>query len=104
MISRRKPPVTTSGRAGAKGWILRFERRRPQTIEPLMGWTADDDPLMQVEMTFETREQAIAYADREGLACRIEGERVVPRESEADPAAPAAFVVSYVRDDRRLAA
>ena len=83
VISRRKPPVTTSGRAGAQGWVLRFERRRPQTLEPLTGWTADDDPLTQVEMTFGTREQAIAYADREGLACRIEGEGAIPRGREA---------------------
>jgi ETC complex I subunit conserved region len=26
-------------------WRLQFERRTPLRIEPLMGWTADDDPL-----------------------------------------------------------
>ncbi|MXQ11916.1 NADH dehydrogenase ubiquinone Fe-S protein 4 [Microvirga makkahensis] len=83
VISRRKPSVTTSGRADMRGWVLRFERRSPQTTEPLMGWIAGDDPLAQVELTFETREQAVAYADREGLACRVEGETGFPDKSGA---------------------
>jgi hypothetical protein len=57
-------------------WILRFERRLPQTIEPLMGWTADDDPLTQVELRFGSKEEAIAYAEREGLAYRVEGKPI----------------------------
>jgi hypothetical protein len=42
VIVRRAQPVITSGRAGTDQWVLRFEQRRPQTVEPLMGWTADD--------------------------------------------------------------
>ncbi len=76
MIFRRTRPVTTSGRAGTDQWILRFERRRPQIIEPLMGWTADDDTLTQVELKFNSREEAVAYAEREGLAYRAQGEPV----------------------------
>jgi len=83
VIRRRQAPVTTSGRAGGTRWVLHFERRRPQTIEPLMGWTADDDPLRQVELTFETRDRAIAYAQREGLAYRVEGENAIPLRSGA---------------------
>ena len=36
---------TTSGKAGTKGWRLRFERRTAPFIEPLMGWTGDEDTL-----------------------------------------------------------
>jgi hypothetical protein len=75
-IFRRTQPVTTSGHGGTNQWILRFERRIPQTIEPLMGWTADDDPLAQVELRFGTCEEAVAYAEREGLAYRVQGEPV----------------------------
>jgi hypothetical protein len=71
VIVRRAQPVTTSGRAGTDQWVLRFERRRPQTIEPLMGWTADDDPLAQVELRFGSCEAAVAYAERQGLAYRV---------------------------------
>ena len=37
--------ATTSGKAGTKGWRLRFERRTAPFIEPLMGWTGDEDTL-----------------------------------------------------------
>jgi hypothetical protein len=36
-----------------------------------MGWTAGDDTLAQVELTFDSRDQAIAYAEREGLPYRV---------------------------------
>jgi hypothetical protein len=76
VIVRHSQPVTTSGRAGTKQWVLRFERRLPQTIEPLMGWTADDDPLAQVELRFGSCEAAVAYAERQGLAYRVQGEPI----------------------------
>ncbi|WP_262029571.1 ETC complex I subunit [Microvirga sp. Mcv34] len=81
-ISRRTRSITTSGRAGTDQWILRFERRQPQTIEPLMGWTADDDTLTQVELKFASKEEAIAYAEREGLAYRVQGEPVTATRVE----------------------
>jgi hypothetical protein len=81
LIFRRTQPVTTSGRARTNQWVLRFERRLPQTIEPLMGWAADDDPLTQIELKFGSREEAIAYAECEGLAYRVEGESVAATRS-----------------------
>lgn len=79
LIIRRTPPVTTSGKAGATGWILRFDRRTAPTIEPLMGWTQGDDTLAQIEIVFDTREEAVAYAEREGLAYRVAGEGSIAR-------------------------
>jgi hypothetical protein len=63
----------TSGKARTKTWVLRFDRRTPPIIEPLMGWTGGDDTLIQVELTFPTREAAVAYAERQGLTFVIEG-------------------------------
>jgi ETC complex I subunit conserved region len=57
----------TSGKARTKQWKLRFERRHPQFVEPLMGWTGDDDTLTQVELTFPTVSAAINYARRHDL-------------------------------------
>jgi len=78
LIAQRMPPVTSSGRAGAGQWILRFERRSPPRIEPLTGWTGGDDTLAQIELTFDTREDAVAYAEREGLSYRVAGEDGMP--------------------------
>jgi hypothetical protein len=84
LIVRHARPVTTSGRAGTNQWILRFERRLPQTIEPLMGWTTDDDTLTEVELRFSLKEEAIAYAEREGLVYRVEGEPIAATRSERE--------------------
>jgi len=72
-IHRPARSATTSGKARTKDWVLRFERRTPPIIEPLMGWTGGDDTLTQVELRFPTLEAAIAYAERQGLAYRVEG-------------------------------
>jgi len=83
VISRRPRPVTTSGKAHTHQWILRFERRTSPKIEPLMGWTGGDDTLAQIEMAFDTREEAVAYAAREGLAYRMAGETGIPHRMRA---------------------
>lgn len=31
--------------------VLAFERSRPQRTEPLMGWTSDDDLMVQVRLS-----------------------------------------------------
>jgi hypothetical protein len=54
-------------------WKLRFERRTALWIEPLMGWTEDDDPLAQVELSFRSAEAAITYARRQGLQYIVVG-------------------------------
>jgi ETC complex I subunit conserved region len=60
-----------SGRANTKAWVLEFEPRAPQTAEPLMGWTSSGDTMQQVRLYFDTKEQAVAYAEREGIACEV---------------------------------
>jgi hypothetical protein len=63
----------TSRRTSAQQWTLRFERRSAPYIEPLVGWTGDDDPLSQVELSFPSAEAAIAYARRQGLQYTVQG-------------------------------
>jgi ETC complex I subunit conserved region len=72
-IFRPARSALTSGKARTKSWVLRFDRRTPPVIEPLMGWTGGDDTLIQVELTFPTHEAAVAYAERQGLTFVIEG-------------------------------
>ena len=71
-IFRPARSALTSGKARTKRWVLRFERRTPPVIEPLMGWIGGDDTLTQVELTFPTREAAVASAERQGLTFVIE--------------------------------
>ena len=64
--------ATTSGAAKTGMWVLEFERESPRTVEPLMGYTSSRDMMGQVRLTFDTREDAVAYAEREGIPYRVE--------------------------------
>lgn len=56
-----------SGRARTKKWLLDFEPASARQIEPLMGWTSSRDTKAQVRLRFDTREEAIAYAQKHGI-------------------------------------
>lgn len=67
VIYRPTRSAMTSGKARTRDWKLRFERRAPPFIEPLMGWTGGDDTLAGVELTFPSAELAVSYARSQGL-------------------------------------
>jgi hypothetical protein len=73
LIYRPAHSVTMSAPKRKHQWKLQFERRSPQRLEPLMGWTEDDDPLTLVELFFPSAEAAIAYARRQGLRYTVIG-------------------------------
>ncbi len=71
-IFRQAKPATQSGQAGTNDWVLEFaptERRRP---DPLMGWWGSGDTMSQVQLRFDSRDEAVAYAERQGLAYDVE--------------------------------
>ena len=61
-----------SGWAKTKRWALRFDQPNPKHLDPLMGWTSNDDTLTQVTLSFDTREAAIAYAERYDIPYDLE--------------------------------
>ncbi|MCC8946544.1 ETC complex I subunit [Bradyrhizobium sp. Arg62] len=67
IIYKVAPSVMTSAPKQKREWRLRFERRTPLRMEPLMGWTEDDDPLAQLELSFPSAEAAVTYAHRQEL-------------------------------------
>jgi ETC complex I subunit conserved region len=68
-----KPAKTAmqSGEARTKEWHLAFEPEAAETRDPLMGWTSSTDTRAQVNLSFETKDEAIAYATRNGLAYTV---------------------------------
>ncbi len=56
-----------SGRANTAEWVLEYELETPRRPEPLMGWVSAGDTLSQMRIRFLTREDAIAFAEKEGL-------------------------------------
>ena len=72
-----------SGRANDKS-ILEYEPESPRQIEPLMGWTSSTDMKSQVKLRFDNKDEAIAYATRNGIPYRVE-----------EPKTPTRKVISY---------
>ena len=60
-----------SGEARSKEWVLEFAPASPREIDPLMGWTSSRDMRGEVQLEFDSKEEAIAYAERAGLAYKV---------------------------------
>jgi predicted DNA-binding transcriptional regulator YafY len=74
MIARIFRPAKTamqSGKARAQDWVLEFAPASARVSDPLMGWTLTDDTSAQVRLSFESRDEAVAYAQRHGLAFQV---------------------------------
>jgi hypothetical protein len=67
-------------------WQLCYDPESPRDIDPLMGWTSSTDMKAQIRLSFATKEEAIAYAERNGIAYRVE---------EPKPATAARRIASY---------
>ncbi|EKF20297.1 ETC complex I subunit [Nitratireductor pacificus] len=97
MSARIFSPAKTamqSGPARTGYWVLEFEPETPRKIDPLMGYTSSSDMRSQIRLTFETKEEAMAYAEKNGIAFRIE-----------EPNQPKRRQVSYAenfRYDRKI--
>jgi len=64
--------VTQSGDAKSKTWRLDYAPEEPRSLDPLMGWTSSGDMKAQVTLDFATKAEAVAYAERNGIAYEIE--------------------------------
>jgi hypothetical protein len=71
-IYRPARSAMQSGKANTKAWLLAYDPEMPREVEPLMGWTSSGDMKQQVKLSFDTKEEAIAYAQKNGIAYRLE--------------------------------
>ncbi len=69
-----QPPRSAmqSGWAATHDWVLEFEPAEPRRPDPLMGWIGSADTQSQVVLHFPTQAEAIAYAEKNGLAYDLE--------------------------------
>jgi hypothetical protein len=69
-----------SGKARSKLWLLEYEPERPRQIDPLMGWTSSADMRQQVQLEFDTADEAVAYAKKQGIPYQVfEAHRPAPK-------------------------
>ena len=55
-----------SGRGNTKLWRLEFDTLN-NGVDPLMGWENSKDTMSMVKLDFQTREQAINYAQKNNI-------------------------------------
>ncbi len=60
-----------SGRGKVKVWCLDFDLSAGRGIEPLMGWTSATDMRQELSLNFPSREEAVAYCERNGIDYRV---------------------------------
>ncbi len=79
-IYKPSPSATQSGKGATKLWVLVYEPATAMQVEPLMGWTSSGDMNRQISLRFGSKEEAVAYAERNGIAYRVEDPKPIDRK------------------------
>ena len=71
-IFRPSKTAMQSGKGKTQDWVLEFEATDARRADPLMGWTQTaDTESSQVRLSFETRDEAVRYADQHAIAFQL---------------------------------
>ncbi|CAN5791177.1 ETC complex I subunit [soil metagenome] len=74
MIAKIYKPARSamqSGYAKSRDWVLEYTPEKGKPVDPLMGWIGATETVSQLRLTFETRDEAVAYAERHGIAYQL---------------------------------
>jgi len=71
-IFQQPKTAMQSGVSGTHNWVLEWEPSVRQTLDPLMGWPGSGSTSAQVHLRFDTKEEAVAYAERNQIAYDLE--------------------------------
>jgi hypothetical protein len=96
-VARIYRPARTAmqqGLANTRQWLFEFEATAPKTHDPLMGWISSADTRGQVKLRFDSKDEAVAYAERHGIPYRL----YEPKQATAKPKSYAAnFAFNRIR-------
>jgi len=70
-IYRPSKTAMQSGKALTRAWVLEYEPEAPKTPDPLMGWTSSSDMRSQIELEFDSAEEAVAYAQKHAIPYQV---------------------------------
>lgn len=75
-----------SGRGNTHHWLLEYENPAAGTPDALMGWNTMPDTIMEVKLTFNSKDEAIAYATAKKLEYTVSDPKkaVVPPKAYAE--------------------
>lgn len=60
-----------SGRRKIKDWVMVFEPTDASRPDPIIGWNGSADTSRQVRLTFDSKEDAIAHARKNGFTYTV---------------------------------
>ena len=77
--------ATQSGYGKTKKWVLEY-LADDNAINPLMGWSSSSNTLSEVQLYFDSKEQAIEYANKNNIEFMIidNNKRSIVKKSYAD--------------------
>jgi hypothetical protein len=86
LIYRPAKTSMQSGRGNTQSWYLEHEQTDARRPDPLMGWQGGTSTATQVKLKFASKDAAIAYAEKHGIAFTVapEQERALKLQSYAD--------------------
>lgn len=70
-IFQKPKNAMQSGRAGTQLWFLEYAPAEARKADPLMGWAGSGDTQRQLRLSFATRDEAIAYAAKNGIEVEV---------------------------------
>ena len=67
LLIRPSKSAMQSGMQNTLTWKLRFLSDDPKFVDPTMGWIGGSDTMRQIELRFESYDEAVAYCEKHGL-------------------------------------
>jgi NADH dehydrogenase ubiquinone Fe-S protein 4 len=66
-IYRPAKTAMQAGRGQTRKWLLDYEPASRRDPDPLMGWSSARDTLNEVRLRFDSLDEAVAFARKQGL-------------------------------------
>ena len=70
-IIEEQRKTTQSGKAKAGRWTLEIERKEALKPDPLTGWAGSGDTETQLRLSFDSKDEALAYANAKGFDVHV---------------------------------
>ena len=70
-IFQKPKNAMQSGRAGTQRWFLEYAPAEARKADPLMGWAGSGDTRRQLRLGFATSDEAVAYAEKNGIEVEV---------------------------------
>ena len=85
-IYRPSKTAMQSGRGKTEKWILEFFQNSATKREPLMGWRSGSDTQKQVKIKFDTKDDAVRYAEKNSIKYTLSKpkEKIIKPKAYAD--------------------